>query len=77
MFQPLLSSNLDFNQYFPVQHKTTYNYFVLNVDENKDFDVADNSDKFLCYLVQENGSTVAAVKFIFQKDELQPIMLLL
>ena len=75
MFQPVLSSNLDFNQYFPVQHKTTYNLFVLNVEENKDFDVADNSDKFLCYLVQENGPIEPTAKFIFQKDELQPIML--
>jgi len=77
MFQPVLFSNLDFNQYFPVQHKTTHNFFVLNVDENKDFDVADNSDKFLCYLVQENSPTEFTAKFIFPKEELQPIMLLL
>ena len=77
MLQPIISSSLDFNRFFPVQHKKTESFFMMNVVENKDFDVAANNEKFICYPIQEDGQTKAVAKFIFLKEELQPIPLLL
>ena len=50
---------------------------MMNVVENKDFDVAANNEKFICYPIPEDGQTNAIAKFIFLKEELQPIPLLL
>jgi len=77
MLQPVLSSNLDFNRFFPVQHKKTETFFILNVVENKDFDVAANNEEFICYPIPEDGKDNTIAKFIFLKEELQPIPLML
>ena len=65
MFVPFLSTNLDFNRFFPVQHKKTDNYFILNVVENRDFDEAANHEKFICYAIPKDGKTDTVPRFIF------------
>jgi len=63
--------------FFPVHHKKTESFFMMNVVENKGFDVAANNEKIICYPIPEDGQTNAIAKFIFLKEELQPIPLLL
>jgi len=77
MLVPMLAINIDFNQFFPVQHKKTETFFMLNVVENNDSDVAANNEPFICYPITDEGQTSKLTKFIFLKEELQPIPLLL
>jgi len=68
---------LDFEEYVPMQHQLTKAYFAFRASDNKDFDAADDSETYLCYPLQKNGSLNVFTRYIIPKKELQPILLLL
>lgn len=68
--------NLNFDQYVPVQHQFTEEYFAFLAIENKDFDSSSDSDTYLCYPVRRNGTVDTKVQYNFPKKDLLPIFLL-
>jgi len=72
-----MNFELDFEQYVPVQHQITQAYFAFRASDNKDFDGADDSETYLCYPLQKNGSLNARINYFLSKQELQTIHILL
>lgn len=68
---------IDFNHYVPVQHEPTQAYLAYQVAQNKDFDMAIDSDLYRWYPVQSNGKINPRKSFLVPKAELRMILLLL
>ena len=72
-----LFSGLDFTRFFPVQHKATDAYYVIDVTENPDFDEATQKDKFRCYPVKKASKRATVSCVVLTREVLQPIPLML
>ena len=72
-----LFSGLDFFRFFPVQHKATEAYYVIDVMENPDFDEASQKVKFRCYPVSKTTKRASVSCVVLTREVLQPIPLML
>ncbi|PSR52623.1 hypothetical protein AHMF7605_03330 [Adhaeribacter arboris] len=64
---------LNFEQYVPVQHLLTEDYYAFLVTDNKDFDAASDTDLYVCYPVLSDGEINTQLTFRYPKKELQII----
>ncbi len=58
---------IDFNQYVPVQHEPSKAYLAFKVTENKDFDMATDTDIYKCYPVKSQGTINTRCRFFAQR----------